>query len=186
MGINTIGDLYNNLESLKDFFGEKMYEYVKKTLEGKSSNVVDPDRYSSFSSIGNSRTSTSPLVNEDEINEFLNNVCEITYNRLKKYRVLAYTFTIQIRYTNFKTYSKSKTYNEPTNDKDEFFNRSKELFDSLWDGLRDLERGRVLPLADILGRVAEGRRPKVARLDIGGCVLEKRLGVALRQFIEVV
>ena len=134
MGINTIGDLYRNLEDLKDFFGDKMYLYIKNTLEGKSSDIVDPERYSTFSSIGNSRTSAHPLINEDEINDFFNYVIDITYNRLKKYNMKAYTFTVQIKYTDLKTYSKSKTYNEATNDYEEFISRCKELFESLWNG----------------------------------------------------
>ncbi|MBP5446403.1 MAG: DNA polymerase IV [Acholeplasmatales bacterium] len=134
LGIKTIGDLYERLDELKDFFGDKMYEYIKSTLEGRSSDVVDPDRYSSFSSIGNSRTSIQPITSEEEAYEFLNYVGEITYNRLKKYNLKAYTFTIQIKYTYLKTYSKSKTYNDSTNDRLEFFDRCKELFDSLWNG----------------------------------------------------
>ena len=134
MGINTIGDLYHKLDDLKDFFGDKMYLYVKNTLEGNSSNIVDPERYNSFSSIGNSRTSMHPLVLEDEVKDFLKYVIEITYNRVKKYNVKAYTFTVQIKYTNLKTYSKSKTYNEATNDYEEFISRCIELFESLWNG----------------------------------------------------
>lgn len=134
MGINTIGDLYNKLDELHDFFGDKMYMYIKNTLEGKSSNVVDPERYSTFSSISNSRTSYEPLTNEDEIYEFLEYVANLTSKRLNKYRVKAYTITVQIKYTDLKVYSKSKTLNEPISDKYEYYAVVKELFDELWNG----------------------------------------------------
>ena len=134
LGINTIGDLYNRLEEFRDFFGEKMYTYVKTTLEGKSSNVVDSERYSSFSSISNSRTSYEPLTNEDQIYEFLENVSDITSKRLLRYHVKAYTITVTIKYTDLKSFSRSKTYNDATNDKYVFYARIKELFNELWDG----------------------------------------------------
>jgi len=134
MGINTIGDLYNKLDELHDFFGDKMYMYIKNTLEGKSSNVVDPERYNTFSSISNSRTSYEPLTNEDEIYEFLEYVANLTSKRLNKYRVKAYTITVQIKYTDLKVYSKSKTLNEPISDKYEYYAVVKELFDELWNG----------------------------------------------------
>lgn len=133
LGINTIGDLYHKLDDLKDFFGEKMYLYIKNCLEGNSSDNVDPNRYSSYSSISNSRTSLEPLINEVEVYEFLRYVSNITNDRLIRYNTKAYTFTIQIKYTNLKVYSKSKTYNTPTNDKVEFYDRCKELFDDLWN-----------------------------------------------------
>lgn len=134
MGINTIGDLYNRLDELHDFFGDKMYIYIKNTLEGKSSNVVDPERYSSFSSISNSRTSYEPLTNEDEIYEFLEYVANLTSKRLSKYRVKAYTITVQIKYTDLKVFSKSRTLSEPISDKYEYYAIVKELFDELWNG----------------------------------------------------
>lgn len=134
MGIDTIGKLYENLDNLHDYFGEKMYIYIKNALEGKSSNIVDPERYSSFSSISNSRTSYEPLVNEDLIYEFLENVCNLTSSRLNRYRVKAYTLTVQIKYTDLKVFSKSKTYNEPISDKYEYYAKIKELFDELWNG----------------------------------------------------
>lgn len=134
LGINTIGDLYKRLEELHDFFGDKMYLYVKRTLEGKSSNIVEPERYSNFSSISNSRTSYEPLVNEDVIYEFLENVCNLTSSRLNRYHVKAYTITVTIKYTDLKSFSKSKTYNDAINDKYVFYARVKELFTELWDG----------------------------------------------------
>ena len=134
MGINTIGDLYHRLDELRDYFGDKMYMYLKNTLEGRSSDVVDPERYESFSSIGNSRTSIHPLTSEDEVYDFLHEICNITCKRLIKHNVIAYTFTVQIKYTDLKVYSKSKTYNTGTNDLDEFYTRIKELFDALWNG----------------------------------------------------
>lgn len=134
MGINTIGDLYKKLDDLHDYFGDKMYMYLKNALEGKSSNDVSPDLYESFSSIGNSRTSIHPLETMDEAYEFIGYVVNLVFNRMIKKRVVGFTFTIQIKYTDFKSYSKCKTYDNPTNDYLTLFDYAKELFDTLWNG----------------------------------------------------
>ena len=133
LGIATIGDLYNKLDDLRDFLGDNRYYYVKDCLEGKSSNIVDPDRWNTLSSISNSRTSPHPLENEEEVNEFLKYVSDITYKRLTRYNIKAYTLTVQIKYTDLKVFSKSKTYNEPVFDLS-FYDKVKELFEELWNG----------------------------------------------------
>jgi len=133
LGIATIGDLYNKLDDLRDFLGDNRYYYVKSCLEGKSSNIVDPDRWNSLSSISNSRTSPHPIETEDEAFEFLKLVSDITYNRMTRYNIKAYTLTVQIKYTDLKMYSKSKTYNEAVYDLD-FYDKIKELFEELWNG----------------------------------------------------
>lgn len=132
MGIDTIGKLYENLDNLHEFFGEKMYIYVKNTLEGKSSNVVDPTRWNTLSSISNSRTSPHPLVDETEVFEFLKYVSDITYKRMEKYNIKPFTLTVQIKDPNLKVISKSRTYNEVVIGED-FYNKTKELFEELWN-----------------------------------------------------
>ena len=131
MGVKTIGDLYNRLDELHDYFGDKMYIYIKNALEGKSSNVVDPERYTSLSSISNSRTAQHPLIEDTEVFDFLKMVSDITYNRMLKYNIKPYTLTVQIKDTNLKVVSKSKTFNEVVVGED-FYNKTKELFEELW------------------------------------------------------
>ena len=131
MGIKTIGDLYNRLDELHDFFGDKMYIYIKNALEGRSSNVVDPERYTTLSSISNSRTAMHPLIEDTEVFDFLKMVSDITYNRMVKYNIKPYTLTVQIKDTNLKVVSKSKTYNEVVVGED-YYNKIKELFEELW------------------------------------------------------
>ena len=133
LGITTIGDLYNKLDELRDFLGDNRYNYVKNCLEGKSSNIVDPERWNTLSSISNSRTSPHPLETEEEALEFLKLVSDITYNRMERYNIKAYTLTVQIKYTDLKVFSKSKTYNEPVYDLS-FYDKIKELFSELWNG----------------------------------------------------
>ena len=134
MGINTIGDLYNRLDELHEFLGDKRYIYVKNCLEGKSSNVVDPNRYNSFSSVSNSRTSPHPLTDENEVMEFLIKITDITYKRIERYNVKPHTLTVQIKDPNLKVVSKSKTYNNYVLGED-FYEGIKELFNELWNGL---------------------------------------------------
>lgn len=133
MGIKTIGDLYNRLDELRDYLGEKRYIYVKNCLEGKSSNVVDPNRYNSFSSISNSRTSPNPLTDENEVMDFLIKIADITYKRIEKYKVKPHTLTVQIKDPNLHVTSRSKTYDKYVIGED-FYGAIRELFSELWDG----------------------------------------------------
>lgn len=133
MGINTIGDLYNRLDELHDFLGDKRYIYVKNALECNSSDIVDPNRYNSFSSISNSRTSPHPLTEENEVMEFLIYVTDITYKRIERLKVKPHTLTVQIKDPTLRVTSKSKTYNTPVIG-EAFYEGIKELFNELWDG----------------------------------------------------
>lgn len=132
MGINTIGDLYNRLDELHEYLGDKRYIYVKNCLEGKSSNVVDPNRYSTFSSISNSRTSPHPLVEETEVMEFLIKIADIVNKRIERYKVKPHTLTVQIKNPDLRVTSRSKTFNNYVIG-EEFYKEVRELFTELWD-----------------------------------------------------
>lgn len=133
MGINTIGDLALEIDNLADFFGDKFYEDIKRKLFGKSNDIVDKDRYSSFSSIGNSRTANQPLVTEEDNYGFIEYVTRLVSKRLVEKRVVAYTITVQIKYTDFKVFSRSQTLNDPIKDYLTLLDNTKSLFDELWN-----------------------------------------------------
>lgn len=54
-------------------------------------------------------------------------------NRLEKNNLKAYTFTLQIKYANFKQYSKSITLQEPLNDNYAIYHIMHNLFEDLYD-----------------------------------------------------
>ena len=117
-GINTIGDFVNkdNEELVRDIVGSQ-YDYFIDALSGKTSNVVDPDRYKDPESISKSTTFDTPLATYDEVLLNLLKIADEVHGQLKYAKKKAKTITITLRDTEFNTITRSKTIDDYTADK---------------------------------------------------------------------
>ena len=117
-GIHTIGDFMNkdNEELVRDIVGNQ-YDYFVEALSGKTTNVVDPNRYSEPESISKSMTFDTPLTTYDDVLINLLKMADDVYLQLKSAKKKAKTITITLRDTNFNTITRSKTITDYTNDK---------------------------------------------------------------------
>ena len=117
-GINTIGDFIdvNNSELVREIVGSQ-YDYFIDALSGKTTNIVDPNRYSEPESISKSMTFDTPLSTYDDVLTNLLKMADEVYLQLKAAKKKAKTITITLRDTNFNTITRSKTINDYTNDK---------------------------------------------------------------------
>ena len=117
-GINTIGDFVDkeNEELVRDIVGSQ-YDYFIDALSGKTTNVVDPERYKEPESISKSTTYDTPLVTYDEVLLNLLKLAEDVWNQLKYAKKKAKTITITLRDTEFNTITRSKTITDYTADK---------------------------------------------------------------------
>ena len=135
LNIKTIGDLANfqDMNLLEHVLGNLSCKYLYDSAHGHGSNEVDVNRFHEFSSVGNSQTF--------EFDEYLvaNMLLTIKLlsnsvsNRLEKSGKRAYTFTLQIKYNNFKVVSRSKSINIATCDSSEMYQIFKDLFEDYYD-----------------------------------------------------
>ena len=133
-GILTIGDLLLDNNKLKaiQILGNQFESFYKNAL-GFGDTHVDPSKNDTYKSIGNSLTYDEGILNEEIAYQRLKELTETVCNRLKKHRYLIKTISVQIKYGNFQSHSKSKTILEYTNDFDEIYNHVIQLFDVLWN-----------------------------------------------------
>ena len=117
-GIHTIGDFVSkdNEELVRDIVGNQ-YDYFIDALSGKTTNVVDPNRYSEPESISKSMTFDTPLSTYDDVLTNLLKMADEVYLQLKSAKKKAKTITITLRDTSFNTITRSKTISDYSNDK---------------------------------------------------------------------
>lgn len=117
-GIKTIKDFMNpeNKNLVLSIIGENQYSGVVRRIEGKSTNQVDPERYSESSSISTSATYDILLTSEAEILYELRKMAREVYNKMLKDGYYTKTITITLRDSDFNTITRQKTLNEYTKD----------------------------------------------------------------------
>lgn len=135
LNIKTIGDLatFKDLNLLEHILGSSSYRYLYDSAHGEGSNEVDVNRFHEFSSVGNSQTFE---FDEYIVNNMLLTIKLLTNsvsNRLEKSHKKAHTFTLQIKYNNFKVVSRSKTVNPAISDAYEMYQIFKDLFEDYYD-----------------------------------------------------
>ena len=135
LNIKTIGDLatFKDLNLLEHVLGSMSFKSLYHNAYGEGDNEVDVNRYYDISSIGNSQTF--------EFDEYLPQNMLLTIkllsnsvsNRLEKSGKKASTFTLQIKYNNFKVVSRSKTIGQHTANSYQMFEIFKDLFEEYYD-----------------------------------------------------
>ncbi|QVK19218.1 DNA polymerase IV [Mycoplasmatota bacterium] len=133
-GIKTIGELVKeeNKDTVKEILGNQYTHFYQNAL-GYGNNVVDPERYADNKSIGNSSTYRENIVHERIAYKHLRELTESVVKRLNKHRYLTKTITVQIKYVDFKSYTKSKTISNYTDEFHVIYNIIIDLFDVLWN-----------------------------------------------------
>ena len=134
-GIRTIGDLVKpeHQYNAQSILGNQYDRFIQHAY-GYGSQTLDVEAHETYKSIGNSNTFTVPIIDEQTANLRLEKLVDHVCGRLKAHRYVARTFTVQIRYIDFKTYSKSMTIDDYINDPVRINTIIKQLFDELWTG----------------------------------------------------
>lgn len=135
IGIKTIGDLanYKDLQLLTQTVGPNSALAYQRCACGEGSDIVDVNRWSDPQSISNEYTFDADEYDINKVKQTMKVLCNSVSNRLEKKHVLALTFTVKIKYNNFKAYSKSKTIDKPLNDASKMYEIYADLFDDLHD-----------------------------------------------------
>ena len=137
IGIVTIGDLYDRLikddEETKNILG-KSYYTLKEWLEGKGSDKIETEDWDP-KSIGNSTTlpfdSDDPIV----IKKYFLDLSKEVAMRSKKEDKIGRTIQIVVKNTEFKSFNKSVTLDNPTNDYKIIYHKAIDLYDRYFKGI---------------------------------------------------
>ena len=137
IGINTIGDLYNMMTSdnsdVRNILG-KSFATLKEWLEGNGSDVVETEKWDP-KSIGNS--TTLPFDSDDPVvikKYFLDLAKEVSM-RSKREEKLGHTIQIVVKNVDFKSFNKSVSLDNPTNDYKIIFEKAWELYEKNFKGI---------------------------------------------------
>ena len=137
VGINTIGDLYQKMliedPDTMNILG-KGYYTLKEWLEGKGSDVVEVEKWDP-KSIGSSTTLPFDSDNPAIIKKYFLELAKEVSSRSKKEDKLGHTIQIVVKDTDFKSYNKSMTLDNPTNDWKPIFENAWQLFDKNFKGM---------------------------------------------------
>lgn len=127
MGIETIGDLARfNPDHLKSILGVNAQNFVQKA-NGYDHSVIDTDV--TMKSIGQSKTFKDAMTDLDEIrNAILNELVEVM-RRMERQDVVGKTVSFSIRLDDYKTATRSFTFDEYTRDQNLVFERLMSLYD---------------------------------------------------------
>lgn len=127
MGIETIGDLARfNPDHLKSILGVNAQNFVQKA-NGYDHSVIDTDV--TMKSIGQSKTFKDSMTDLDEIrNAILNELVEVK-RRMERQDVVGKTVSFSIRLDDYKTATRSFTFDEYTRDQNLVFERLMSLYD---------------------------------------------------------
>ncbi|MFA6755156.1 MAG: DNA polymerase IV [Bacilli bacterium] len=141
IGINTIGDLYNailsNNNDVKDIIGN-FSDSIKDELDGNSNDIVESQR-SDPKSIGVSRTFDHDTQNTVEIKDYLLFLAKGVIESMILEDKMCQTITIIYKNAEyiddrFSSKSYSKSFKNPTNNKDTILLAASDLFDKTYKG----------------------------------------------------
>ena len=137
IGINTIGDLHEKMiiedSDVMNILG-KSYYTLKDWLEGKGSDNVEIEKWDP-KSIGNS--TTLPFDSDDlkVIKKYFLDLAKEVSMRSKREEKMGHTIQIVVKNSEFKSFNKSTTLENPTNDYKIIFDKSWELFEKYFKGI---------------------------------------------------
>ena len=134
VGVLTIGDLYNKIEEkdqdVINILG-KFFYVVKDWLDGKGSDEINIEP-SDPKSIGHSTTLPSDTNNYDEIKHVIEYLSKEVAHRASLENKIGTTVQIVIKEPapSFKTFNKSITFSNPTNDWKVIYDKAMTLYDT--------------------------------------------------------
>ncbi len=134
IGIKTIGDLAN---TDREFVcktlgknGEMLVEYARGEDISPVKSVTDETE---IKSVGNGLTFKQDLVGEEQIKRGIHVITESVATRMKRHGVKCRTLRVQIKGTDFKTISRQRGLDTPTNLEKTIRDVAYELLCEVWD-----------------------------------------------------
>jgi DNA polymerase IV len=134
IGIFTIGELAKaEKEALHQLLGINGIR-LKERANGIDHRPVDPEAGEKWKSIGNSTTLSYNVTEERILLDVLRELAQSVSERMKRKRVVSSTVQLMIRYSNFETITRSKTWENPFQEAEEIFQYAAYLLKKHWNG----------------------------------------------------
>ncbi|HWO76078.1 MAG TPA: DNA polymerase IV [Bacillus sp. (in: firmicutes)] len=134
IGIMTIGDLAKaDKKLLKDLLGKRGL-ILKEWANGIDNRPIDPSSILEFKTIGNSTTLERNTSEELILVETLRKLAESVSRRIQSKKVVTYNIQITIRYSDFKTITRSQTLLNPVSSVSDLLSNAVHLFKKHWTG----------------------------------------------------
>jgi DNA polymerase IV len=160
LGLRTVGDLAAiSRRTLERAVGDSLGAHLHNLANGIDDRPVVPDEPSK--SVGSEETFSSDLDAPEEILREILRLAERTAGRLRAKGLCGRTITLKIRFSNFKTITRSKTLPEEVDSGAGIYHVAKELFEKL-----PLDRLRIRLLGVSVSGVIPG--PPKSQLDLLG------------------
>lgn len=130
LGIKTIGDLAKyDVVLLVENFGQKSGEYMHNSSNGKGSNILNTG-HANARTVGNELTYSKNLKTLAEVQEEILLLSDKVGHRLRKSGLNGKTVSIKVRFSNFKTITRSKTILAHTHHTDTIYEEALKLVKS--------------------------------------------------------
>ncbi len=135
LGILTIGDFIKeeHKDKILSLMSESAYLGYIDHILGKSSDVIDPDKYGIPKSISNETTLNYPMDEFDAIFDIIKEQLDQSYKRLLNEEMVCKTVGIRLKDTDFNTINRSYTFNDYTDDFDKIYDQILDLFEKHYD-----------------------------------------------------
>ncbi len=131
MGIKTIGDLAKSdpflLEQQFGKYGKMIWEYAN----GIDDSPVQTEE-SEAKDLSNETTIGFDITDKETARLYILSLCETVGMRLRKAGLYAHVIGINIKNSNFESYSKRRKIPTPTQNTNEIFAVATELFETAW------------------------------------------------------
>jgi DNA polymerase-4 len=125
LGLHTGADVKNlSEEELVKHFG-KSGHFFYKIVRGIDEREVHPERETK--SLGAEDTFAHDLTELQEMNDQLDKIALLVYERLKKYGLKGRTITLKIKYHDFKQITRNFSFQHPVNDLETIGSTAKQL-----------------------------------------------------------
>ncbi len=136
-GIKTIRDLQDlGMEKLVHRYGAHGYYFYLASL-GKDNRPIETES-SLPKSIGAETTFENDIDDLQLLHNFLQQVFDKAFKRLCRHKMRTRGFSLKLRFGNFKTITRSHTFDTHTKDRESLFAAVIELFDSIYDNISPL------------------------------------------------
>lgn len=134
LGIVTIGDLAKadetTLQQTLGIYGSRLKEWAN----GIDHRSVDPEEGEKRKSIGNSTTLPYDVAGKKVLLDVLHQLADSVSKRMKQNKVVSTTVQLTIRYHNFQTITRSKTWDNPFQEAEDIFRYAAYLLQKHWNG----------------------------------------------------
>ena len=129
LGIVTGGDLREKDEGwmLRNFGSWGSYLYL--AARGIDHRPVNPNQIRK--SLGGELTYSNDKTTEEELRTAIEEIIEIVWERIERYRAQGRTLTLKARFSDFRTVTRSRTLDHIISEREEFVRLSHQLIDQL-------------------------------------------------------